>query len=134
MTTFSPKRPYFIRAMHEWLNDNELTPYLMVDAAHPDLVAPIEYAQDGRLVLNASYTATHNLHIDNDAISFSARFGGVSQDLWLPMAAVLGIFAKEEQSHALFFDPNEYKDVDTTHSTTDNKDPSQKANPLKIIK
>ncbi|MDO4895600.1 ClpXP protease specificity-enhancing factor SspB [Moraxella sp.] len=109
MTT--PKRPYFVRAMHEWLEDNHLTAYLMVDATHPDLVAPIQYAQDGRLVLAASYQATHALHIDNDSISFAARFGGVSQDVWIPMSALMGIYAKEEPEHGLFFDPNEYADV-----------------------
>lgn len=106
--TFRPKRPYLIRALHEWIEDNELTAYLLIDATHADLVAPLEYAIDGRLVLAASYQATKDLRIDNDAISFSARFGGVSQDLWIPMAAVVSIYAKEDPSEGLFFDPSEY--------------------------
>lgn len=77
MMTSNPKRPYFIRAMHEWLSDNSYTPYLMVDTNIPNLLAPTEYAQDGKLVLAISYQATHNLLIDNDSISFAARFGGV---------------------------------------------------------
>lgn len=107
----NPKRPYFLRAFHEWLTDNDYTPYLMIDATHPDLVAPLGYAQDGRLVLSASYQATHNLHIDNDAMSFAARFGGISEDLWIPMAAIMGIYAKEDTEQALFFDPSEYDEA-----------------------
>lgn len=143
MSNLSPKRPYFIRALHEWLTDNDFTPYLLVDISHSELVAPTQYAQDGRLVLNASYTATKDLHIDDDAISFSARFGGVSEDLWLPMASVMGIFAKEDQSHALFFDPSEYdgytpKDTKSPpKSETLKKDSPKKpkaGSPLRIIK
>lgn len=143
MSNLSPKRPYFIRALHEWLTDNDFTPYLLVDISHSELVAPTQYAQDGRLVLNASYTATKDLHIGDDAISFSARFGGVSEDLWLPMASVMGIFAKEDQSHALFFDPSEYdgytpKDTKSPlKSETPKKDSPKKpkaGSPLRIIK
>ncbi|OOR91080.1 ClpXP protease specificity-enhancing factor [Moraxella caviae] len=137
----TPTRPYFIRALHEWLEDNDLTAYLMVDATHPDLHAPTEYAQDGRLVLAASYQATKDLHIDNDAISFAARFNGVSQDIWIPMAAVLGIYAKEDPSRALFFDPSEYADVDaasepqtdSSDEPQDDKDDKPKRSHLKFV-
>lgn len=111
--TFTPKRPHLIRAMHEWLEDNELTAYLMIDATHGDVVAPLDYAQEGRLVLAASYQATKDLHIDNESISFAARFGGASQDVWIPMAAVLGIYAKEDPSEGFFFDPSEYANITT---------------------
>lgn len=122
MTAVSPKRSYFLRAFHEWLEDNDFTAYLMIDATHPDLVAPLQYAQDGRLVLAASYRATNGLLIDNDSVSFAARFGGVSEDLWIPMAAVMGIYAKENPEHALFFDPQEYADMANT--VTDDDDES----------
>lgn len=104
----SPKRPYFVRAMHEWLTDNDFTPYLMADIHTPNVLAPTEYAQDGKLVLAISYKATNNLVIDNDGLSFQGRFGGVSKDVWIPMQAVVGIYAKEDPSEALFFDPTEY--------------------------
>lgn len=131
-----PKRPYFIRALHEWLSDNNFTPYLMVDATHSDLIAPLEYAQDGRLVLSISYAATKDLFIDNDGISFAARFGGVSRDIFVPMPAVMGLFAKEAQEHALFFDPSEYDGYTPTNSSPSPKDtpkPKPKSS-LKIIK
>lgn len=105
MSNLSPKRPYFIRALHEWLTDNDFTPYIAIDANHKDLVAPVEFANNGVLTLAFSYQATLNLVIDNEFISFSARFGGISKDIWIPMQAILAVFAKEDPSHALFFNP-----------------------------
>lgn len=106
--TPSPKRPYFIRAMHEWLENNSFTAYILVDTTHESLVAPLQYANENRLVLAISYQATKDLFIDDTAISFNGRFGGVAQDVWIPMQAVLGIYAKEDTTHGIFFDPNEY--------------------------
>ena len=68
---------------------------------------PVEHVQDGRIVLNIASRATGNMSMENDYINFSARFGGVSQDIWVPLTAVLGIYAKEN-SQGMFFDPNEY--------------------------
>lgn len=113
-TTYTPKHPYLLRAFHEWLEDNQLTPHLMINAHHDDIIAPTEYAHDGKLVLNISYDATKDLLIDNDAISFSARFGGISKDIWLPMVAVLALYAKEDPSQIIVFDPSEYANLDTS--------------------
>lgn len=126
MMTSSPKRPYFVRAMHEWLTDNGYTPYLMVDTNTKNLLAPTEYAQDGRLVLAISYQATNNLLITNDDISFQARFGGVSKDVWIPMQAVIGIYAKEDPEHSLFFDPTEYDGYEPTETASQDDDPDDK--------
>ena len=102
-----PTRPYMVRAIYEWIEDNNLTPYLMVNTTLDNVVVPTEHIQDGRIVLNIASRATGNMHMDNEYISFSARFGGVSRDLWIPMQAVMGIYAREN-SQGLFFDPNEY--------------------------
>ncbi|MGO2562051.1 ClpXP protease specificity-enhancing factor SspB, partial [Psychrobacter sp.] len=69
---------------------------------------PREHVQDGRIVLNIASRATGNMHMGNDYINFSARFGGVSQEIWIPLTAVMGIYAKEN-SQGMFFDPNEYE-------------------------
>lgn len=130
---YSPQRPYLLRAFHEWLSDNDLTPYLVVDTNHPNLVAPTQYAQNGTLTLSISHAATHNLLIDNEFLSFSARFGGVSQDLWIPMAAVLAIFAKEDTSQMLGFDGSEYANQPSSPTPTTPKDQAKKSG-LKIIK
>ena len=103
----TPTRPYMVRAIFEWLEDNDLTPHIMVDTTQPNVTVPVEYVQDGRIVLNIASRATGNLVINNDFINFHARFGGVSQELWVPMQAVMGIYAREN-SQGMFFDPTEY--------------------------
>ena len=107
MTSISPTRPYMVRAIYQWIEDNQLTPYLMVDATADNVQIPNEHVQDGRIVLNIASRATGNMSMENDYINFSARFGGVSQEIWVPLKAVLGIYAKEN-SQGMFFDPNEY--------------------------
>ena len=103
----TPTRPYMVRAIFEWLEDNNLTPHIMVDTTQPNVTVPVEYVQDGHIVLNIASRATGNLVINNDFINFHARFGGVSQELWVPMQAVMGIYAREN-SQGMFFDPTEY--------------------------
>ena len=106
----SPTRPYLARAIYEWICDNNLTPYLLVDATQPNTRVPEQFIQDGQIVLNIVPHAVHQLHMSNDAITFSARFGGVSRDIYVPLYAVLGIYAREN-GQGLFFDPNEYENV-----------------------
>ncbi len=105
----TPTRPYMIRAFYEWLEDNSLTPYLLVDATQDNLVIPTEHVQNGQIVLNIASQATGNMNIDNNYINFNARFGGVSRELWIPMQAVMALFAKENQSIVMPFDPSEYE-------------------------
>lgn len=91
----SSNRPYLIRAMHEWITDNGLTPYLLVDASHAGLRVPPGVAQDGKVVLNIAPRAVSRLEMGNDSISFLARFGGVSQSVSVPVQAVQAIYARE---------------------------------------
>ena len=113
--TLSPTRPYMVRAIFEWLEDNNLTPYIMVDTNQPNVNVPPEYIQDGRIVLNIASRATGNLKIDNDYVHFNARFGGVSREIWVPMSALMGIYAKEN-SQGMFFDASEYDNYQSTSS------------------
>lgn len=108
----TPTRPYLARAIYEWICDNHLTPYLLVDATVANTMVPTEHVQDGQIVLNIVPHAVHALHMSNDAITFSARFGGVSRDIYVPFAALLGIYAREN-GQGLFFDPSEYPDIQT---------------------
>ena len=113
----TPTRPYMVRAIFEWLEDNNLTPHIMVDTTQPNVKVPVEYVQDGRIVLNIASRATGNLVINNDFINFHARFGGVSQELWVPMQAVMGIYAREN-SQGMFFDPTEYDNAPQSEINT----------------
>ncbi len=94
-------KPYLIRALHEWACDSGLTPYISVKVDENTRV-PAEHVRNGEIVLNLGYDATHRLTIGNDLIQFSARFGGVSRECSVPVAAVQGIFAREN-GQGLFF-------------------------------
>lgn len=87
--------PYLIRAIKEWILDNNCTPYLIVDASVEKVSVPVEYVEDGRIVLNISPRAVRGLVIDMEAVMFSGRFSGVAHDIVAPVSAVMGIVAKE---------------------------------------
>lgn len=138
MTQLISTKPYMIRAIHEWCVDNGLTPHLLV-AVNAQTRVPMAYVKDGEIVLNVNYSATKDLHIDNEAIVFSARFGGVSQNLYIPMGAVKGVFAREN-GQGMFFEVDESADVplvDTSESINepDKSTSTEKRKPtLKIVK
>lgn len=96
------KRPYLIRAMHEWMGDNDRTPHVVVDTSVDGVSVPAEHVKDGKIILNISESAAHNLKLTNDAVSFRARFGGVPFDVWAPMQSVLGIYARETGQGMIF--------------------------------
>ncbi|HET6397310.1 MAG TPA: ClpXP protease specificity-enhancing factor [Pseudoxanthomonas sp.] len=99
MTDEAPRmtsyRPYLLRALTEWINDNGMTPHILVDAGVPGVQVPASAVRDGRVVLNIAERAVVGLHIDNAWIGFTARFGGVSQPVQVPVNAVLAVYARE---------------------------------------
>lgn len=97
-------RPYLIRALYEWLVDNDLTPYLLVDANRDEVHVPTRYVEEGRIVLNVSPGAVRDLSLGNDLVAFEARFGGSAFAISLPPDAVLGVYARENGKGMLFPD------------------------------
>ena len=91
----SSTRPYLIRALYEWIEDNGLTPHLLVNAELPGVEVPQQHIKDGRIVLNINATAVRELRLGNDWIEFNARFGGVARTVTIPVTAVLAIYARE---------------------------------------
>ncbi|RPI14399.1 MAG: ClpXP protease specificity-enhancing factor [Lysobacterales bacterium] len=98
------RRPYLLRAMHEWISDSGCTPHLVVDAGMAGVEVPVQYVKDGKIVLNVSLSATAHLQLGNDEVSFSGRFGGVSMMVRAPIAAVLAIYARETGQGMIFSD------------------------------
>lgn len=96
------RRPYLIRAIHEWCCDNGHTPHLLVAADYPGVVVPREFVQEGRITLNVSPMAVQNLNLQSEPLWFSARFGGKSFDVQVPAGAVLAVFARENGEGVLF--------------------------------
>ena len=124
-------RPYLIRAIYEWIVDNDLTPYLLVNAEAPNVTVPEQYIQDDRIILNVSPNAVRDLDLSNDWVMFSARFGGVSMEVSVPPAAVLAVYAKENGRGMVFSDDDEVLDDDTGTEPPDDSPPEPPAPPGK---
>jgi stringent starvation protein B len=132
------KRPYLIRAMREWMTDNGNTPHVVIDVSVDGVTVPEEHIKDGKIILNISESAAHNLKLTNDAASFRARFGGVPFDVWVPMRSVLGIYARETGQGMIFSHDSELADNSDTVTepvpTTDDIQPTRKRAHLRVIK
>lgn len=96
-------KPYLLRAIFEWAEENGFTPQILVDANLPDVLVPMEHVVDGQIVLNIGSSAVQLHEMDNECVSFSARFSGKEQNIYLPIAAILAIFAREN-SQGIFFE------------------------------
>lgn len=121
-------RPYILRALYEWIVDNNCTPHFLVDADAEGVQVPVDYVEDGRIVLNAAPTAVRDLLIGNEEISFSARFGGQPMAILLPMTAVLGIYARENGQGMLF------PEAEEDDTPPESPEPPPKRPSLKVVK
>ncbi len=136
-------KPYLIRALYEWLVDNDATPYILVDTTVDGVMIPQGIDKDGQVVLNIAMRAVQGLDLANTHIAFSARFGGASQNLYIPIRAVMAIYSKEDGEGMMFAEePQDTAQHEQTAAqaiaSTPAKDEStdtQKAKPgLKIVK
>ena len=131
-------RPYLLRAMYEWIADNGLTPYILVDANAPGVKVPKSAVKDGRVVLNVAARAVAQLELGADHVRFMARFSGVSQAVEAPIAAVLAIYAQENGQGMMF--PAENQPPTQPPSSTDTEsaapvEPAPKKGPhLRVVK
>ena len=95
-------KPYLLRAVYEWILDNKVTPHIVIHADNPEANVPLQYVEDGKIILNISPTAAQNLLIDNDGVSFNARFAGKPFSIYAPIAAVLALYANENGEGMMF--------------------------------
>jgi stringent starvation protein B len=100
--TMTSHRPYMIRALHEWILDNNFTPYILINAYTQGVQVPQEYVKDGQIVLNISPQAIKTLNISNAAIEFEGRFGGIPTKVYVPVNAVMSIYARENGQGMVF--------------------------------
>ena len=133
-------RPYLVRALYEWIVDNDCTPHMLVNSDYPKVQVPQGFASDGQIVLNVSPAAVRQLHMDNDAVSFEGRFGGVPHTLYVPMSAILGVYAREN-GQGMVFDLEETLEDDDEVEPDDDGPPSGTEPPrptgrpsLKVVK
>ncbi len=128
-------RPYLIRALSEWIEDNSLNPHILVNAESPGVEVPKQHVQEGRIVLNINAPAVRDLRLGNDWIEFNARFGGVARTVRIPVAAVLAIYARENGQGMAFGE--EQGDDEPPPSTPQSDKPAgrpERKPTLKIVK
>jgi len=118
-------RPYLLRALYDWICDNHLTPYVLVDATGDDLNIPHEFVEDGKIVLNLSPSAVRDLDLSDDYINFKARFSGKSMNVYFPQHAVQAIYAKEN-GRGMVFPEEEVDPTDEPTSDTQTEKPVEK--------
>lgn len=129
MTT---SRPYLLRAIYEWLLDNQLTPYIMVDAMLPKVEVPEQFVEDGKIILNIEPQAVGRLRMGNDAVEFDARFSGIAYHIFIPIVAIKAIYSFENGRGMVF---NEEEDDDSGHPPPSSHSAIKRGRPnLKIVK
>jgi stringent starvation protein B len=128
------RRPYFLRAMYDWIVDSGHTPHLVIDANASSVEAPEGYANDGKLVVNVSPSATQDLSLGNEYISFKARFGGVSHQVMAPVTAVLAVYARETGQGIVFSAEDEAETAPPESEAKEQDKPASGRPHLKVIK
>ena len=147
-TDFTSNKPYLFRAILEWLLDNDATPYILVDTTKSHVEVPQEHIKDGQIVLNVNPSAVQNWQVDNVAISFSARFSGVARQIYVPMNALMAVYAQENGLGMAFPAQEDEEEISADHeqelelasddseSSPDNDGdlPPKKGSHLKVVK
>lgn len=137
-TPMTSSRPYLLRALNDWIVDNGATPQILVDGTHPELSVPDAARAGDKLVLNISPSAVRDLEIDNEFVSFVARFSGVSHGVLVPVSAVQAVYARESGQGMMFpdSDDEETSSTDESNGGEDQrrKDSRRKKPDLRVIK
>jgi stringent starvation protein B len=132
MSQVLPKRPYLLRAMHQWITDSGNTPHVIVDAAREGTEVPRAYVKDGKIVLNLSEGATQRLRLGADLVEFDARFAGVVHHVRFPVSSVLGIYARETGEGMVFSEQDLGPEPPTRPTPADEGAPKRPQ--LKVVK
>ncbi len=128
MSMMTSSRPYLLRAIREWIQDNGLTPYILVQASYPGTLVPEAFINDDRIVLNLSSQATAAYQLDNDWLLFEARFSGRSMNVQVPIAAILAIYAREN-GEGMVFENTEVTPAASPEPTNEMKTTDDKREP-----
>lgn len=132
----TPSKPYIMRALYEWIVDNECTPYMIVAVDAPGVMVPEGYAENGQMVLNLSPSAVRSFSMSNTAVSFEARFGGVPHQLFVPVYAVLAVYA-QENGQGMYFEPESPPEEATAEDEVPQPEPPPPSRPrpgLRVVK
>lgn len=127
-------RPYLIRAIYEWAQDNNLTPHILVDTTQDDVSVPVDFIEDDKIVLNIAASAVARLSLGDDYISFNARFAGVAREIFVPVSAVRAVYARENGMGVVLPDDPEKEETASIDRAPPVESGPPKGSHLKIIK
>ena len=130
----TPRRPYLFRAFYDWILDNDLTPYIVVNTSVYGVLVPQEFVQNNQIVLNIAPQSVGQYVSNNEQIEFNARFSGVPQHIVVPMAAVEAIYARENGVGMGFEDEPQYQRLPEKQNNQPETPPAKKANPFRVVK
>jgi len=123
-------RPYLLRAMYEWIVDNGMTPYILVDTRNDQVIIPRQFEEDGKIVLNLGPTAVQSLDLGIEAVNFDARFDGKSMDVMVPIEHILAIYTRENGQGMMFAD----EDLPPPGDDSQDNGNKQKTPHLRVVK
>ncbi len=133
MANLTPLQPYLLIAYYEWMLDNDWTPQILVDASHPQVDIPQQFANEGKIVLNISPSAVGDYHMDHEAISFKARFSGSSLNIYVPLNSILAIYTRENDK-GIMFSPEMYEGEVSESPDGEPPKPSKGKPSLRVVK
>lgn len=135
MNSMLVQRPYLLRAYYDWIVDSEFTPHIIVDATKPAVEVPQQFVEDGKIVLNIAPRSVMQFSMDNEAVAFNARFSGQAMQVYVPLYAIEGIYARENGAGTIFPQESAYKELDKKAAEQDeNKNNTGKRPTLTVVK
>ena len=141
MSSMLVQRPYLLKSFYDWIVDSECTPHIIVDATQPGVEVPQQFVEDGKIVLNIAPQSVVQFSMDNDAVAFNARFSGQPMQVYVPLYAIDGIYARENGSGTIFPEEPAYATLKATvlepkleTSEKSEKPPVKNKAGLKIVK
>ncbi|OCG07781.1 ClpXP protease specificity-enhancing factor [Gilliamella sp. wkB178] len=130
----TPRRPYLFRAFYDWILDNDLTPYIVVNTTIYGVLVPPEFVQNNQIILNIAPQSVGQYSASNQQIEFNARFSGVPQHIVVPMAAIEAIYARENNMGIGFEDEPQYRTASEPIESKSTKTESKSGNPFRVVK
>ncbi|RBW42465.1 ClpXP protease specificity-enhancing factor [Psychromonas sp. B3M02] len=135
------QRPYLMRAFYDWIVDSECTPHVIVDATKPHVDVPQQFVENGKIVLNIGPRSVLGFSLDDNALSFNARFSGQPTQVYVPLYAIEGIYARENGAGTIFPEEEAYNDLELGLDSTEKQvkveekpKPSGKKPTLTVVK
>jgi len=135
MNTMLVQRPYLLRAFYDWIVDSECTPHIIVDATQPHVEVPLQFVEDGKIILNIAPRSVTQFSMDDDAVRFNARFSGQPMQVYVPLYAIEGIYARENNAGTIFPQEPAYQALNTEAKPSAAKPSQDKKRPtLSVVK